>query len=70
LLISFKTAGKSGISKAAVPSLALGLITSKLFILKQKSNLLFFLNTEFSRKTHADITKALQPTEQSDLTLV
>jgi hypothetical protein len=37
-LISFKTAGKFGIPKAAVPSLALGLITSKLFILKKKPN--------------------------------
>jgi len=34
-LISFKTSGNFGISKAAVPSLALGLITSKLFILKK-----------------------------------
>jgi hypothetical protein len=40
-LISFKTAGKFGIPKAAVPSLALGLITSKLFILKKQAKLMF-----------------------------
>jgi hypothetical protein len=31
-IIAFKNQGKSGISKAVVPTLALGLITSELFI--------------------------------------
>jgi hypothetical protein len=39
MIISFQTQGKFGITKAIVPSLALGLITSELFILTRTNQI-------------------------------